>query len=203
MLRKIYVDRELPLTDAEARAALRIYHAAEGPILERKIRAAIELVEARTGRALRQTRAIYSPPADCHFERNPNAISLPLYPVREVLAVEYRTKDGWQEVPGADYEWRPTDEGADVVFLNSFGFPGVVWGDGLDFIRIEFEAGYQAGIGTGTGDDPEIALPDRVLELVLMLAGHWYENREAVTTGDLAEVPLAAKMMFQELRIFR
>lgn len=50
----------------------------------------------------------------------------------------------------------------------------------------------------------ECALPDDLLpavkQAVKLLAGHWYQNREAVAEGSMAEVPLAVNSLIGAAR---
>lgn len=205
MIRKIYVDPELPITTAAAREALRIRHNLEEVVLARKLRAAVEFVESRTTRLLRRhvlELVLDDWPTDAsgYFA---TALPLPAAPIREVVSLEYRAAGGaWVEVAADGYDWRRTDEGGELFLLEGTTIPALS-SVHPDRLRVRFEAGYEVLGGTGTGDDPELDVPERAIELVLLLAGHWYENREAVTTGDRVEVPLAAKMLLDELRIYR
>lgn len=106
-------------------------------------------------------------------------IDLPMSPLRSVEAVEYFDfSDQLQTV----------DPSAYVV---SLGSPGriqpnysKVWPIArptIDAVRILFTA------GPDPGDAPEA----HVQTALLMLVGHWYENREAVSAVSMGTVPLA------------
>lgn len=52
-------------------------------------------------------------------------------------------------------------------------------------VKIQFIAGYGAALD----------VPLRIKQAILMLVGHYYENRETVSPVDLKEVPLAVKSL--------
>ena len=200
MIRATFVD-EPPITEAEARAALRIRHTAEAGVLADKLRFATEVVEGRTTRLLRRhTMELTLAAWPCETE---DSIKLPVYPVREVVSVEYRDAAGaWIEVPGGKFDWQFTNEGADVYFFSSYTLPALE-SEHRDRVRVTFEAGYETGEETGSSDDPALLLPAQARELVLLLAGHMFENREATSSAEVYVVPFALDMNLQDLRIFR
>lgn len=198
-VRKITVSDELPIPLDAAKKALRIDHAFEDDVVERKLRAAVEFVEERTGLVLRPT-TFRASLGRWPFE---GEVRLEQHPVRDVVAVRYLGAGGGPaiEVPGDDYDWRILETGAEVYFFSSWSFPALL-DESRDPVTIEFEAGYDEP-AEDAGDDPEYRLPSRVEELVLLLAGHWFKNREATTSGTLADVPYSAGLLIKELRIFR
>lgn len=196
-LRKISIEPAPVLATAAIKKALRIQHALEDDVVERKFRAAIELIEERTGRVLRETSF------ELELDAWPCAETLlPVYPVRDVTAVSYvgAAGGGAVAVAGDQFDWRRLEEATELYFFSSWGAPALS-ADKRGPIVVEFEAGYD--LPGAEADDPELAFPDRVLELALMLTGHWFEHREATTSGPLAEVPFSAGLLFKELRIFR
>lgn len=204
MIRVLEVEADLPISVDEARAALRITNELENDVLARKLKAAVRHFESRTGRLLRRHSLevtfedwpVYG--AEACFEE----LRLPAYPVREVVAVEYRNDaGGWVEIAADSWSWRRTDRGGSVYFPSSYTLPTLT-SEHPERLRITFEAGYDTGAETGTGVDPDLEAPADALEGVLLLAGHWFEHREAVTEGDVAEVPLALRMILEDFRIF-
>ncbi len=57
--------------------------------------------------------------------------------------------------------------------------------------RVTYNAGYTAGV------TDEWNAPDEIKQAVIMLVGHWFENREAVVVGDSSsgELPLAVSAL--------
>lgn len=104
-------------------------------------------------------------------------ICLPLPPLHDVSRVS---------VGGVDLD----PEDFEVVTFDAAGkeaWPGRVFlkqtpsGE----VVIEFRAGYS-----------EATLPEEIQHAVLLLVGHWYENRQEVVTGTIAtQVPAAAESL--------
>lgn len=186
-----------PVSVEDAKTALRIEDDAEDAVLARKLDAAEEIVAAKTNRVLR--------PTDYELlveARDARPVSLRVWPVRDVASVEYRNDSGaWQAAAEADFDLvRHEDESAEVRFAS--GFTGPTWEPDRPTLRIRFSAGY-GDAGEGLDVDPELELPARVAEVVLLLAGHFFEHREAVTAVEMAEVPMSAGYVLEELRIYR
>ncbi len=200
MIRRLTVDPALPITTADAKKALRIDHGFEDAILLRKLTAAVELVEERTSRYLRPVELEVTFDAwPCY--RTPE-LDLGVWPVRDVTAVEYFPETGSARtvVGPALYDWRRTETGAELYFLSGFSAPSIST-ERRGPVRLIVEAGYDTA--AEPGEDAELQCPARVIELVLLLAGHWMKNREATTSGNLADVPYSAGLLFKELRNFR
>ena len=52
------------------------------------------------------------------------------------------------------------------------------------------------------GDSAESSATELITQAVLLLVGHWYQNRESVVVGRTAtEVPLGAKMLLDQYKI--
>lgn len=132
-------------------------------ILRPLITTAREYCENVTGRALAvQTLAAY--PA-----ANQRAVTLPRPPLLEVVGVTAHLADGTEtELDATAYA---VDRLAGVVWLQTLP-------DGLRAIhpvQITYRAGYEK-------------LPATLRQAILLLVGHWYENREAVEVGAIASV---------------
>ena len=204
-LRRTAVDNDHPpISTADAKAALRITHSFEDAVLERKLLAAEELVAERTTRILRPTdfELTIDLAGDAPFWAG-HALDLGVYPVRDLTSIEIRDALGaWAVVPAEHAELNLTPTGGLAWLLSSASLPAAGLASGRSNLRIRFSAGY-GDAGEGVDADPELVVPARAIELVLLLAGHWFEHREAVTSGDLAEIPLGAELLFEDLRIFR
>lgn len=189
------VDR--PVDVAAAKKALRIEHGTEDDVLGAKLDAAEDIVATKTGRILR--------PTDfelllTHPDSSP--IDLGAWPIRDVAEVAYRNAAGdWIDVGALDFEFvRHDDERGAVEFFSTFA-PASVISDRAN-MRVRFSAGY-GDAGDGADADPELELPPRAREALLLLAGHFFEHREAVTAVEMVEVPLSAAWALESLRIFR
>lgn len=199
-----------PVTLDELRLHLRLEGAeadSEGPILSRAIRAAREDVESFTRRALMTQTLEYridAFPRRGTYDRGaaedlPQAdrdrdmyygevIELPRAPVQSIAAVEYLDEDDvLQTIPASDYVLDADSEPARV-----FPIPDATWpatSPRPDAVRVRFVAGYPSAAD----------VPARASLAVLMLAGHWYENREATGEGS-GVLPLGVDRLLRSAR---
>jgi hypothetical protein len=89
-----------------------------------------------------------------------------------------------------------------VEFLSAFVQP-ILASDRNYAVQVEFDAGFDDPNATGSGDDPDLILPTRAKQAILLIAAYWYGNREAVTDVDLKTIPLAAESILAQLRVYR
>lgn len=62
---------------------------------------------------------------------------------------------------------------------------------------------YQANADPGfDSDENRLLLDDDIRMAMLLLIGHWFANREAVSGNSLNEVPLAVEAILQPYRIY-
>lgn len=59
------------------------------------------------------------------------------------------------------------------------------------------------GTGTGTHYIGFDMMPPGIISAMLLLIGHWYENREALSADSLKEVPMAVKDLLWQKRLMR
>lgn len=106
-------------------------------------------------------------------------IRLPRPPVKQVEEIAYRTEDGTEHVLDAD-RYAVDLIGAKIYIKDP---PTDALSEGHP-IRVTYKA----------GGDP---LPHTVRQAMLLLIGHWYNNREAVVVGSAAsvEVDITAKTL--------
>lgn len=198
MLKLIEVSNSLPVSVQAFMAHARIVDADENPVIEDKLRAATEFVGDRC--------SLQIVPATFRIERNcfpTRKIHILIAPVREIVSVKYRDASGdLQTVDEEHYGWRRTPEGAELEFLPSFSVPAVQ-PDKSDAVQIELRAGFDYDGATGAGDDPELKVPMRLRQVIMLIAAHWYEHREAVDPAAMHQVPLAAESIMSQLRIWR
>ena len=131
---------------------------------------AVEVVEGETHRAYAERTLDWVLPGFA------DRIRLPLAPVIAVEAVTYTDLAGAvQTLDPAQYGVQPSGEGRALVPRWGTCWPCV--GQGAEPVRIVFRAGGAT------------ALPPRVRQAALLLCGHYYEHRESVAAGGLAELP--------------
>lgn len=187
----------LPVTVAQAKAHLRIDASDEDDVVERYLRAAIGFVQTKASVVLAPTTL------QQRFDYWPGLVKLARGPVRDVREVAYLDEDGAeQEVAEASWMWEPTDEGADFWLVSDFDRPSLQE-DRRGTVRITFDAGFDDPNDTGSGDDPSLTLPDELVQAVLLMTGHFFENREAVSAVALHTVELAVDALIHSTRVYR
>ena len=122
-------------------------------------------------------------------------IDLPYAPLQSVTSVKYIDTGGVEQT---------FSDGSYTVYTYS-SHPGEV---GLNYdeewpqtrriedaVIVQFKAGYG-----DAGSD----VPKPILQAMLMLISHWYENRESTVVGTIAtQVPQAADMLLMPYRILK
>ncbi|KQV85441.1 head-tail connector protein [Rhizobacter sp. Root1221] len=159
----------------------------EAGILPVYIQAAREHAEAHTGLVL--TDAVYQLRVDAFCDPLP----LPVSPVGSIASLRYIDADGVEQLLDDAAYWLDDDPGAPSVRP----VYGSSWPDARDdvgAIRINFQAPYVAS-------DSTAAVPASIKQAMLLMIGHWYENREQVVLGTIAtQVPMGASMLLDFCR---
>lgn len=168
------------ITLDEAKLHLRVDNEEEDLLIAGLIQTAEEHVEAFT------KRAIMPQSWELTLSEFPNEIRLPRPPLQVVESISYRGSDGVVRVINPDaYEVE-----SDRIYL----VPGASWPStplypGLP-IRVRFTAGYEQ-------------VPAAIKHAILLLVGHWYNNREAVREGrEVNELPFAVSALLWPLRVW-
>jgi hypothetical protein len=116
------------------------------------------------------------------FERH--MIRLPRPPVQSIEAVKYYDPDGvLQTLAANEYHADLTREPARLAPAPGDGAKG--WPSAqrrMAAVQIEYTAGY--------GD--AAAVPESIKNAILLMVGHWYENREEVIIGQAMPIPMGA-----------
>lgn len=171
---------EEPVTLAEIKSHLRIDVSDEDTLLSGYIAAAREMCESIARRAFVtqtiQFRLLQWPMGNC--------IVLPRPPLQSVNSITYTDSAGGSStMSSGDYVVYSAPEPGLVVLGDGKGWPSATLQPGPSIV-IEYIAGY--GLAS--------AVPQRYKQAVLMLTGHYYENRESVVVGQgvsAIEVPQA------------
>ncbi len=178
-----------PVTVAEAKLRLRVDASEEDALIGALVATArqhLETISRPRVAMCEQTWRFVSDrwPASATLELRP-------WPLREIVSVSY-TDDagGVHVVDPSEYLVDTVSEPGRLRMRN--GWPGGALQE-LNGLAIEFTAGY--------GVDGA-AVPRGMQQSVLLLAAHWYENREPViTTGAVPkELPLTVKSLFATWR---
>lgn len=105
-------------------------------------------------------------------------------PVSEVVSVIYTARDGQDQTLPADQYKLVRDREPPAIVPRY----GVVWPltlDEPDVVAVDYVAGYGAAV-----ED----IPEDIRVAILMVTGHFFENREDVVTGVSAiEIPIASR----------
>jgi len=171
-----------PVTLADAKAHLRIVAgdtSEDAAIITPLITAAREYCENITGRALApQTIEAYP-------ERLDDIIVLPRPPVVSVTSVKYTDADGTETTMDAG-NYIVDKVGGRIAFRTKPTFTPAV----VNPVKITYEAGTTP--------------PKTIRQAMLLLIGHWYENREAVIVGAVAsvKVELAVRSLLNQSKVW-
>lgn len=173
---------EEPVSRTEAKLHCRVEHTADDTLIDGLIVASRQVVETLCRRALvTQTHDLF-----LGYWPHTGSVEIPNPPLVSVTTVKYYDGDGTlTTISSSDY-------------LVSAGTPGSVttasgssWPEPQvrpDAIAIRYVAGYGAAS----------AVPQCLKQAVLLLVGHFYENREAVAAATtFGEVPMAVDALIR------
>ena len=150
-------------------------------LLGRLLKAARSQCERQTELAF--ATSTWSEAIDC-FPAGDTPIELTMAPLQAVTLIRYVDSDGAEQT----FE----DFTVDTYATPGRIFPAASWPVAKQgrSILIEYTAGFTGG-----------KTPEEAKQAVLLLMGHWYENREAVVTGTITAVlPKAVDMLLDSLR---
>ena len=161
-----------PVTLGEARLHCRVDVEDDDDVLLRLIMAAREYAEQREWRAyLTQTLELY---LDCWPARN--EIRLPRPPLQSVTSVKYYDEDDAEyTLSSTTYLVDSVSQPGRLVLKSGQSWPSATLRP-ANAVVVRFVAGW-ASLGE---------LPLRIRQAMLLLIGHWYENREATITGTIS-----------------
>lgn len=175
-----------PVSLQEAKDHLRVSHTDEDTLITALIEAATSHFdgEGELGRALvTQTWAQW-------FSQAPGWVRLRMGPFQSLVSVEYYdTSNSLQTATLSEFEtWKDGD------FVTLKPRDGSAWPEAHsrpDAIKVTYEAGY--------GDASDV--PQSIKHAVLLLVGHFYENREATTELRVDVLPMAVEALIGNHRV--
>jgi len=173
----------LPVSLDELKQAARVDFADDDAILMTYLQAAVEHLDGWNGIL---GRAIINQDWRVRLDTWPLSswaenVALPFGDVSKAAIVYINGTSGLQEtLDPALYELIETAIGAEIRFNLRSTVPN--WAIGRKVIEVIFTTGY--------GDDAA-AVPASIKVAIMLLATHWYENREAVTGRNLTRLPFA------------
>jgi uncharacterized phiE125 gp8 family phage protein len=168
-----------PITLDEAKAHCEIFTSDWDVMLQGMIKAATAAVETTTRRRLITQ--------DVQFRRTGlgGHVTLPVAPIQSVIEVVYQdTANVEQTLPDTEYRLRRDRQPNALVPAHLKVWPAVL--SDVDTVAITLRVGY--GLAAAVPADIKVAL--------LMLIGHYFANREAVTTdGPGVEMPMSVSSL--------
>ena len=182
-----------PVTLAEEKLHLRVDHNDEDKLIESLIRAATEHLDGWTGIL---GRCLVEQVWRQDHDRFAREITIPLGPVIAVQLLTWRDPAGQlSTVPSGCYDLRTDEAGTAVVrFDADYVFPANLHESRA--VTITFKVGHE----TNPGPPATSTVPDPLKVAILLLVGHWYQNREAVSATGMASLPFAVEALIAPYR---
>lgn len=142
-------------------------------------------------------RALITQTWDWVFDAWPrgDTLTVPLPPLQSVTSITYTDDDGNSDtIASADYIVDTDSEPGRIVLKSSATWPGVTLQE-ANAITVRFVAGYG-----DAGND----VPAEIRQAVLLILGHWYENREdTLAVGNIQKLPMGAEALLWSDRIVK
>lgn len=174
-----------------AKDHLRVDIADDDVLIAGLVRTAREMVETITRRAL------LTQTWDWVFDAFPseNTMVLPLPPLQSVTSITYVDTDGNSDtVSSADYIVDTDSEPGRIVLKTDSTWPATTL-RAANGVTVRFVAGY---------GDAVTDVPWPIQQALLLLVGHWYENREAtVAVGNIQRIPFGIEALLWPYRVLR
>ncbi len=199
MLRILEAPEALPITIEEAVEHCRApIGGSDDVLVERALKGAISFIENRTGRIIAPTLVQYRlDDWPCDWD-----LKVPHAPIRDVVDVRYVGEDGIERSIGDEnWSWEGESDGAVISWAQLSSIPSLHTTQ-KGTVRVNFQAGYNLPDESGTGDDPNLALPEDLKIAILMLTSHWYENRGLTSAEQQNSVPMAVDTLINRFKIF-
>jgi len=165
-----------PITLSEVKSQLRVESSDDDIILARLINVAIAYTDVRgaLGQAM-----ITQKWGQWLAPNPPQRVDIMLKPLQSVTAIKYYDENGdLQSDDINNYEVYGTENAASIGPKDNFSWPTTQ--NRNDAIKIEYEIGY----GDAASD-----VPDTIRHAMMLLIGHWYDNREQTQMDELSNIP--------------
>jgi len=180
-----------PVSLTEAKLHLRVTIDTDNTLISNLITVARQYCEAVTNRALAS--ATY----ELTLDGFPDRIVLPMSPVESVTSIKYTDSDSIETTLAATEYILYTSEPATIIPAYGVSFPSFTpYPTGA--VKVRFVAGYKT-----TGTDASLLIPEAIKQAILLIVGHFYENRQEYVVGtNIAKIPLAAESLLTQYRIW-
>ncbi len=182
-----------PITLEEAKNHLRVSSDDENTLITSIIKVAREIAENFTHRALASQTLEYI--IDDFPEK---VITLPMPPVESIESIKYKNSEG-VEATWDDSKYIFLDsEPAKIVPAYGEYFPSFTPYP-IGAVKIRYKAGYEV-----ESDDPNIIIPEAIKQALLLLIGHYFENREILLErGHIPKtIPFSAEALLYSYKIW-
>lgn len=170
-----------PVTLTEAKAHCRVTHSDEDTLITGLIKAATRHVEQNLSMSIAEQQWLLT------LDEFADNIELLRGPVIEVDSVEYIDEAGDTQTADAELYFTDLMSRPAWIVLNT----GQVWPAtmaGVNMVSITYTAGMTA-------------VPDDLKHAILLLIGHWYQNREAAVVATISStLELAVDSLLQPYR---
>lgn len=122
-------------------------------------------------------------------------IVLPKPPLISVTSITYVDTSGVTQTLAAD-QYLVNPYSMEGIIDPAYGVTWPQVRNQMNAITVRFVCGY----GSNPGDGQAL---ERIRQAMLLLVGHWYENRESVNVGNIVnELPMGVEALLFPLRVF-
>lgn len=169
-----------PVTVDECKSHIRVTHSSDDTLIGIYRDAAVARLDGRAG-LLNRCMVTQSWRQDFGCWPDDRILRLP-FPNVSAATLKYFDESNVEQTVGAgNYDLYDDARGSFLKLKDAYGYPAA-YSDRLDRIRATLTAGY----GTAS------SVPKALKQAILLLVGHYYENREFVAIGtgiDVREIP--------------
>lgn len=178
-----------PITLAEAKAHLRVEHTLEDLLIESLITAARNFVENFTRRALiEQTWKLTLDQFPCW------EIYIPKPPLISITKFDYLNSAGISASLTETIDFLVDKESEPARITPFYLGTWPIAYQQINAVSITFKCGYGAAASS---------VPIAIKQSMLLLVGHWYNNREQTAPINLSQIPLGAEYLLWPYRDYR
>lgn len=182
-----------PVSIEEARAQCSIYEndASFDTLLQIYINAAVSHLDGYFGIL---QRALEPQGWTMTLDSFANGITIPFGPVIQITSIKYNDTEGdEQTIDAENYALDTSDDQIRVFPVSGYSWPSTQ--AGVNQVSVEFDAGYE---GETDSNGYQTGIPTAIKQALLLLIGHWFMNREAVSVGAAVnEMPLAVESLLR------